>query len=87
MRLQRRKHITRSIHLCDRCLESLLAIDLNDLFVKFGETLKDQRWRISSKRGFHNIEVAGIDVITSKPTDNKVKLEIYLTIVNRFDNL
>jgi len=40
MRFQRRKHITRSFHLCDWCLESLLAIDLNNLFVKFGATLK-----------------------------------------------
>ena len=39
MRLQKRKHTTRSLHLCDGCLESLLAIYLNDLFTKFGAAL------------------------------------------------
>jgi hypothetical protein len=40
MRLQKRKHTSRSLHLCGGCLESLLPIYLNDLFVKFGTTLK-----------------------------------------------
>jgi hypothetical protein len=39
IRLQKRKHTIRSLHLCDGCLESLLAIYLNDLFAKFGATL------------------------------------------------
>jgi hypothetical protein len=39
MRLQKRKHTTRSLHLCDSCLESLLPIYINDLFTKFGATL------------------------------------------------
>ena len=47
MRLQKRKHTIRSLRLCDWCLESLLAIHLNDLFVKFGETLKDQRGELA----------------------------------------
>jgi|SRR6516164_3703964 len=38
MRFQKRKHTTRFLYLCDECLESLLAIHINDLFVKFGET-------------------------------------------------
>ena len=38
MRLQKRKHTTRALYLCDGCLESLPAIHINDLFVKFGET-------------------------------------------------
>ena len=37
-RLQQRTHTIRSLYLCDWCLESLLPIHLNDLFVKFGET-------------------------------------------------
>jgi hypothetical protein len=39
MRRQRREHITRSIHLCDWCLASLLPIELNELFVNFGVNL------------------------------------------------
>jgi len=47
MRLQKHKPIIRSLYLCDGCLDSLLPIDLNDLFVEFGAILK-------TKRGFHN---------------------------------
>jgi hypothetical protein len=39
IRLQKRKHSTRALHLCDWCLESLLPIYLNDLFTKFGAIL------------------------------------------------
>ena len=31
------------LYLCDWCLESLLAIHINDLFMKFGATPKEQR--------------------------------------------
>jgi len=48
MRLQHRRPIIRSLYLCDGCLESLLPIDLNDLFVEFGAILK-------TRRGFHNM--------------------------------
>src|SRR6516164_10751531 len=37
MRFQKRKHTTRFLYLCDECLESLLAIHINDLFTKFGK--------------------------------------------------
>jgi len=43
MRLQEHGRITRSRYLCDWCLESLLAIHINDLFVKFAATPKDRR--------------------------------------------
>ena len=77
MRLQRRRKCTiRSLYLCDGCLESLLPIDLNDLFVEFGAILK-------TKRGFHNTQAAAIVRSCSKPADPKVKLEIGLTIENR----
>jgi len=51
MRLQKHKPIIRSLYLCDGCLESLLPIDLNDLFVEFGAILK-------TRRGFHNMRSA-----------------------------
>jgi|SRR6516164_9053114 len=74
MRLQRRRKCTiRSLYLCDGCLESLLPIDLNDLFVEFGAILK-------TKRGFHNTQAAAIVRSCSKPANRKVKLEIRLTI-------
>jgi hypothetical protein len=42
MRLQEHGRITRSLYLCDWCLESLLAVHINDLFLKFGAILKDR---------------------------------------------
>src|SRR5215471_17683285 len=41
-RLQKHGRIIRSLYLCDWCLESLLAIHINDLFVKFGGIPKDR---------------------------------------------
>jgi len=76
MRLQKHKPIIRSLYLCDGCVESLLPIDLNDLFVEFGAILK-------TRRGFHNMQAAAIVRSCSKPADPKVKLEIGLTIENR----
>jgi len=42
MRLQEHGRTTRFLYLCDWCLESLLAIHINDLFVKFGAIPKDR---------------------------------------------
>src|SRR5215472_9752393 len=39
-RLRKGKRISRYLYLCDECLESLLAIELNELFMKFATTLK-----------------------------------------------
>ena len=62
MRLQKHKPIIRSLYLCDGCVESLLPIDLNDLFVEFGAILK-------TKRGFHNTQTAAIVRSCFKPAD------------------
>jgi hypothetical protein len=40
-RLQKHRRIIRSLYFRDRCLEPLLAIHINDLFVKFGVTPKE----------------------------------------------
>jgi hypothetical protein len=49
-RLQQRWHTTWSLYLCNWCLESLLPIDLNDLFVKFGTILKINVYGIDARR-------------------------------------
>jgi hypothetical protein len=79
-----RKYTAWSLYLCDWCLGSLLAIHINDLFVKFGATPKESgRRNRRSRRGSgsgredvhsHNIEIAKIAVIASKPVVFKVKL-------------
>jgi hypothetical protein len=97
MRLQEHGRITRSLYLCDWCLESLLAIHINDLFVKFGATPKERRLarpqvsplkRQRERNAYsHNIEIAKIATVASKPAEFKVKREIHLTIENRLDSL
>jgi hypothetical protein len=64
VRLQQRKCTIRSLYLCDGCLEPLLPIELNDLFVEFDAILK-------TKRGFHNTRAAVIVRSCSKPANPK----------------
>ena len=40
LRIQTRHHASRGLYLCDQCLEWLLPIHLNDLFLKFGTALE-----------------------------------------------
>jgi hypothetical protein len=43
IRVQRRQHSFRMLYICDHCLEALLPIYLDDLFVKFGKPIELDR--------------------------------------------
>jgi hypothetical protein len=49
LRVSRRISSIRTLYLCDHCLESMLPIHVNDLFLKFGTPLESDRDKIGEQ--------------------------------------